>query len=405
MATYIPEKIKEFNKGRIPEILDLKYKAMRQDRYRFLRAVPFLFYEDAQKFSFLHDSPNVWLCGDLHLENLGSYKGDNRIAYFDINDFDECLLGPCLLDVARMLTSIHVASANLNITRQQANNLCEIFTDKYFDMLAEGYIRDLEKQTTRGAIRQFLRKVQKRKRKSFLKKKTVTKNNRTNILIDHTHTLSLKNGEKRIIGEGIHSWAKKTGASDFFRVKDIAFRIAGTSSLGIRRFVALVNGRGAPNGRFLIDLKETTPPCAENFIRVAQPRWINDAERIVEVQKRILSVPPALLAPIEIGGVHYVLKEMQPAADRIDYTIFHGNQKKLKNVLENMGAICAWSCLRSSGRQGSAIADELISFAEKERSVIKEIRNFAHNYTIALEGYYLDYCRAYDKGYYTKGKR
>src|ERR1700722_8729759 len=114
MATNIPEKIRTFNQGRIPSLLKLKYKDMREDKYRFLRAIPHLFYEDTMAHSFLHDSPNVWLCGDLHLENLGSYKGDNRVAYFDINDFDECLLGPCFFDIYRMLTSIFVASANLN---------------------------------------------------------------------------------------------------------------------------------------------------------------------------------------------------------------------------------------------------------------------------------------------------
>ncbi|NNM95386.1 MAG: DUF2252 family protein [Bacteroidia bacterium] len=401
MPASIIHKIKEYDKGRVPGILALKYKAMREDKYRFLRAIPYIFYEDVQRHSFLHDSPNVWLCGDLHLENLGSYKGDNRIAYFDINDFDECLLGPCLLDIARMLTSILVASTNLNITRHEAHSLCRLFTVKYFDMLKQGYIRDLEKQTTKGAIRQFLRKVQRRKRKSFLKQKTVTKNRKTKILIDHEHTIALKETEKRIVMDAVHSWAKKTAKPDFYKVKDVAFRIAGTSSLGIKRYVALIEGRGAPNGCFLIDLKETTPPCAEKFIHIPQPKWKSDANRIVEVQKRILSVPPALLAPITIGGKDYVLKEMQPAADRIDYTMFHGNLKKLKNVLENMGAICAWSNLRSSGRQGSAIADELISFARNEKGMVNEVMDFARGYSKTIDGYYSQYCNAYDKGYFS----
>ena len=63
----------------------------------FYRAIPHILYEDIPYNSFLIDSPDAWLCGDLHLENLGSYEADNRLTYFGVNDFDECLLGSLLL--------------------------------------------------------------------------------------------------------------------------------------------------------------------------------------------------------------------------------------------------------------------------------------------------------------------
>ncbi len=373
---------------------------MREDKYRFLRAIPHLFYEDTMSHAFLHESPNVWLCGDLHLENLGSYKGDNRVAYFDINDFDECLLGPCLLDISRMLTSIFVASANLNVTKQEAHILCRSFTDAYFEMLQQGYIRDLEKQTTSGAIRQFLEKVQDRKRKAFLKKKTKIKKGKTKIIIDRIHTLPLAEAEKKLVAKSIHQWAKGTNNPGFYKIKDITFRIAGTSSLGIKRYIALVEGRGSLGGYFLIDIKEALPSCIEKYIRVPQPKWKSEAERVVEVQKRVLSVPPALLSTINIEKKNFVLKELQPTADRIDYTMFNGNIKKLKNMLENMASITAWSNLRSSGRQGSAIADELIYFAKNEQKLKREVIDFAFAYSKTIERYYKEYCNAYDKGFF-----
>ncbi len=109
MLTRIPERIKSFNEGRIPGSLKLKYKEMRVDKFRFFRATTNLFFEDISKNSFLFQSPHVWLGGDLHIENFGSYKGDNGLAYFGINDFDECILGPCLLDIIRMCSCIYVA--------------------------------------------------------------------------------------------------------------------------------------------------------------------------------------------------------------------------------------------------------------------------------------------------------
>ncbi len=44
------------------------------------------FYEDLQDVP-LPQSPNTWICGDLHLENFGSYKANNKLVYFDLNDF------------------------------------------------------------------------------------------------------------------------------------------------------------------------------------------------------------------------------------------------------------------------------------------------------------------------------
>src|ERR1700747_2530702 len=92
----VPERVKEFNSGRIPEMLKIKYRNMRQNAFVFYRGSCHLFYEDLPAVSHLNNSPLSWLCGDLHLENFGSYKADNRLVYFDINDFDESALAPCL---------------------------------------------------------------------------------------------------------------------------------------------------------------------------------------------------------------------------------------------------------------------------------------------------------------------
>jgi uncharacterized protein (DUF2252 family) len=400
MRKDIPQTIKAFNKGRIPELLRLKYKAMRDDKYRFFRAIPHLFYQDIPSDSFLLNSPHIWLSGDLHLENLGSYKGDNRVTHFSINDFDECILGPCLLDVSRMLTSIYMASATLEIDAKEAHSLSEVFVDIYFEMLQLGYIRSLEKETAKGVIKHFLEKVQKRPRKVLIKKRTVKKKGKLKLLIDNVHSLPASDAEKKHVIKHINIWAKGQKNKGFYEVIDVAFRIAGTSSLGLERYVALVEGRGGIGGHFLLDLKETLPSCARHTIKVHQPKWKTEAERLVEVQKRVLSNPPALLASINIGSKNFVLKELQPTADRVDYALFHGNKKKLKSVIESMASICAWSALRSSGRQNSAIADELIEFAKTRKELKKKVIDYAYNYSKVIDTYHKEYCKAYDKKFF-----
>lgn len=394
------EKIKSFNRGRYSETLKIKFRLMREDKFHFMRATTHLFYEDIPTGSFLHNSPYAWICGDLHLENLGSYKADNRVAYFNVNDFDECLLAPCLLDVYRLITSVIVSSGKLLLNNSDTRLLCSTYMDTYFHTLQQGYIKTLEKQRARGIIKRFLKNVSRRKRDEFLKEHIYKKNGKFKLHVGEPHSLPLSLSKKEEIKKHIKQWAKAKQDSAFYEIHDIAFRIAGTSSLGLERYILLVEGRGMPDEAFLLDLKETTPSCLAKYIPVRQPQWKNEAQRLIEVQKRMLSSPPALLADIQIGNKSFILKELQPQADRIDYTMFRGKVKKLKNMLEDMAAMSAWDTLRTGGRQGSAIADEFIYFAGNDSLLKKNLLDTAFLYMNTFDLYYKSYCKAYDKGYF-----
>lgn len=114
------ERIQLFNQARNADLLRLKYRRMVTDAFAFMRGTCHLFYEDWPQTSALNSAPSVWVCGDLHLNNFGSYKGDDRLVYFDINDFDEAALAPCTWDLARLLTSIFVAARTLKLSDSEA---------------------------------------------------------------------------------------------------------------------------------------------------------------------------------------------------------------------------------------------------------------------------------------------
>ena len=89
----------------------------------------------------------IWVCGDLHFENFGTYKGDNRLVYFDINDFDEAVLAACTFDVTRYLTSLLVGAKMLRLDRPQARRLGKAFLDAYVAALVVGKARWVERAT------------------------------------------------------------------------------------------------------------------------------------------------------------------------------------------------------------------------------------------------------------------
>jgi len=76
----VSRRIIEFNKDRIPGLLRLKYEAMAENLFRFYRGTNHVFYEDLANTDALPFSPASWIPGDLHLENSGTYKSDNRLV-------------------------------------------------------------------------------------------------------------------------------------------------------------------------------------------------------------------------------------------------------------------------------------------------------------------------------------
>ncbi len=106
----VVERIRSYNAGRDPERLAMKYRRLRYSPFVFLRGTCQLFFDRLPNEPLLSKAPLAWVCGDLHLENFGSYKGDNRLVYFDINDFDDAALAPALWDPPRLLTSVVVAA-------------------------------------------------------------------------------------------------------------------------------------------------------------------------------------------------------------------------------------------------------------------------------------------------------
>src|ERR1700760_4218305 len=155
-VTGLSDRLKAFNKGLLPEMVQLKYEAIAENAFRFFRGTCHLFYEDLAAAEPLPLSPLAWICGDLHIENFGSYKGDNKLVYFDLNDFDEALLAPCSYEVVRMVCSIYIAFDNLGIEPEKAYKMAQLFLKTYSATLEKGKATSIEPRTAKGIVCEFL---------------------------------------------------------------------------------------------------------------------------------------------------------------------------------------------------------------------------------------------------------
>jgi len=356
--------IQTFNAGRDPERLALKYANMRASPFVFLRGTCHLFYRRLPDAPVLAEAPAVWCCGDLHLQNFGSYKGDNRLVYFDINDFDESALAPASWDLVRFLASVLVGAGSMDLKKKEAGELCDAFLDGYCLTLVSGKAGWVERETARGLIGDLLDSLKGRLRPAFLDSRTELKGKRRRLRVDNGKALPATDEARAKVTKLIGDLAEPRDDPRFYEVLDVARRIAGTGSLGVDRYVILVRGKDSPDGNYLLDLKETLPSSLTPYLKTPQPAWKTQAERVVEVERRLQAVPAAFLKPIRVAKRDYVLRDLQPTSDRISLDEGRSGFDAVRGVVTEMGRILASAQLRSGGRDGSAIADELIAFGQ-----------------------------------------
>ncbi len=397
----VQRRIQAFNAGRDPERLRLKYARMRRSPFAFLRGTCHLFYEDLSRSGIFKSAPPAWSCGDLHLENFGSYKADNGLVYFDINDFDEAALAPVTWDLVRLLTSLRLGADYLKVDAAVAANLCRRFIEAYAAALDRAKAYWVERDTAQGLVRTLLEGARDRRRSTFLDVRTERSGKKRLLRVDGSKALPASAAQRAAVTAFMNLFAKSQPEPAFYEVIDVARRIAGTGSLGLDRFVILVRGKGSPDGNQLLDLKAAAPSAMAPFLKTAQPRWPTEAHRIVGAQVRLQAVPIAFLHPVMFAESPYVLRDLQPSEDRVALGHSARSAADARLLVESLAAIVAWAQLRSAGRQGSAIADELVDFSRRSKWKIKLL---AASEECARQAW-LDsalFDRAYDEGAFRK---
>lgn len=386
------KRIKKFNSDRNPEMVRLKYDALMESPFRFFRGTCHLFYEDIPEKSFILKSPQTWVCGDLHLENFGTFKGNDRLAYFDMNDFDESFLGPCLLDVVRLCTSVFLASGLVKIEIADCRKLVRSLLQSYADDLEAGHIRYMEHRTAKGFVKDMLDHASQRRRIDLLNQRVDFSATGTTLKHDELKAFDADKKTRHTVKGALRDWAKKhSGDPGFYKVIDIANRATGTGSIGIERHLVLVEGKGKPDGHYLLDIKEAVMPSAFQFLKLKQPRWENQAVRLIGIQDRVQAASPAYFNPIKVGKKWFVMKELQPLEDKADFSLLQKDVDKFRQLVTDMGTIVAWNSLRAGGRQGSAIADEMIRFGHNLHKQHDDIINYAEAYAAKTERYWLEF--------------
>lgn len=367
----VVDEIIEYNRDRKEKLVRLKFRRMAKDPFAFFRGTDHLFAKQWTRLSPPDVGPSVLICGDLHLENFGAYRTTDGDFLYDINDFDEALVAPCSLDLVRCTTSILLAAQTWKQTPVQAMRNLLAFLDRYRSTVTRsvrsGHVGEMALGTASGPIWGLLKRPARGDQAGFLPRLTERAG-------DGGRRIERASGRFRPIGHGLNArireaverYGKDSGRLGKPQVLDVAFRIAGTGSLGLERYAVLVREGRSPSLERLLDIKEVRPaallPCAGGE---AQPDDGNsDARRAVRAQRQLQAKPATGLDIIEIKGRLCRMRELIPEENLTGLDQLRKRPKRLRRAMAIAGRLTAWAHVRGSQLNGEERSAALARWAE-----------------------------------------
>ncbi|HEY1418726.1 MAG TPA: DUF2252 family protein [Myxococcaceae bacterium] len=315
---------------RMPFLLARKLSRMAASPFAFLRGTAPLFYRVLRNAPRLARGPETdgMLCGDLHLENFGVYRPDkpsptaDRVVY-DLNDVDEAFIGPLHLDLLRVLTSVLLAARGWGCTAANGLELAGALLDGYQRGRAGGRAIPVP-----GPVTRLLAVVSARKRRELLEKRTVVAGHRRKFLIGDNF-LKLPRSTRSACARAFHRFAAaqaKAAGHPFerFKVLDVAFRVAGTGSLGAFRVAVLVEGHGTRDGAWMFDMKAMGESAGLAF---ATDSMEPGPDRVATALRTLLRFPPTMLGTVRALGHGLLVRRLTPQEDRLDWKTLPPGQR------------------------------------------------------------------------------
>jgi len=393
------ERLISSDAGGVEKLLPLKYARMSTSSFAYFRGAVSVMAAD------LADEPHtrcmVQLCGDAHVQNLGSFESpDGRIA-FDINDFDETIPGPWEWDVKRMATSIVLAGAESQHNKAACRAAAESFIKTYcltIEELAEQPIlvaarHVIHRLKQSQAISAALQQARRATPLDLLKKYT-TKNAKGQFAFKEVEGVlwrisgkprdqvlnSLSEYTKILPSDRLHLFS-------FFGPRDVAFKVVGTGSVGLRDYVVLMEGNGSKDPLFL-QIKQEVASAYSSYLNNAL--FSHQGQRVAEGQRRIQPISDMLLGWTRIGDDDFLVRQLNDHKGSIDI------QDLARDGLIGLATVAGELLGRGHARSGDALT--IKGYIGAGDKVAQAIARYAVDYAAATESDFADFKKAIEDG-------
>jgi uncharacterized protein (DUF2252 family) len=316
-----------------------KFRKMAADPFAFYRGSACLFYADLDE---LEDqwaderTSRVWIHGDLHAENFGTYMNAEGLLVFDVNDFDEAYLGHFSWDLRRFVASLalmcwqkalpeddvrDLAAAYLRAYVAQVRRYCEIDDD-----VADFALR---LDNTEGPVHAALLAARARTRVGLLDSMTVVTDHERRFVDDAT-ARHLDAAERSMVlaafGRYLETMpsSKRSGRQVFYDVKDVVARTGfGIGSAGLPSYNVLIEGfNQALENDIVLSMKQGNRPAPSRIVDDARVRdfFEHDGHRTVVSQRALQAHADQFLGWAAIDGTGFVVSELSPYETGLDWS-------------------------------------------------------------------------------------
>jgi uncharacterized protein (DUF2252 family) len=345
--------------GRLPELLPIKYGRMVASPFGFFRGAAAVMAADLARLP--RTGMNVQICGDAHVRNLGAYAAPDGRVVFDINDFDESVVGPWEWDLKRLACSVVLAGREAGDSDRGCRDAVELLIASYREGLRrfaampaiELARYEIQHGLGEGPVHRVLRKAEQATPSASLEKFTVRGRGGQRRLSRRPPFLAVPEAVARRVLASLKRYRGTLGplrqlVLDAYRPVDVAFRVAGTGSVGTRDYVVLCFGTG-PDDSLFLQIKQELPSCYEPFLP-RREKLAHEGRRAAVGQHRMQTVVDPFLGWTRIGGLDYLVRQLADHKASVD-------PKELKGAaLMEYAFVCGELFAKAHARTGDAIA-------------------------------------------------
>lgn len=367
-------------RGRVPQLVTLKYERMLASPFGFFRgAVPVM----AADLALLpHTGIVNQICGDAHVRNLGAFAAPDGRLVFDINDFDETTRGPFEWDIKRLATSLIVIGREIGIKRSDCEEAVQRFITryrKYIDTFARMPVIDMVRfQVHRlqriAPVSTALLKAERSTPTHTLEQLTVPAKEKTKRVIKNEPPLltRLTSSQARAVLASLHEYTKTLlpERQHFFaqyRPVDVGFKVVGTGSVGLRDYLVYMEGNGAGDPLFL-QIKEEPLSGYAKYVANHGPH--HQGQRVAEGQRAMQFQSDPFLGWTTIANRNYLVRQLNDHKASIEVDDLKG--PGLLEYAEMCGELLARGHSRSGDAcllsgylgNGERFGDAIVKFAD-----------------------------------------
>jgi uncharacterized protein (DUF2252 family) len=349
-------------RGRIASLVTLKYERMLASPFGFFRgAVPVM----AADFATLPNTGIIsQICGDAHVRNLGAYAAPDGRLIFDINDFDETCAAPFEWDLKRMATSIVLAGRENGQKSSACRDAVHILASNYRRLasalarmpvleLARYQVHRLERVTP---VSEALQKAERETPLGTLDRITnATKDKAGHRLFKKEPPLlaPLPPAQARAV---LASFARYRNSLlperrhflDQYVPIDVAFKVVGTGSVGLRDYLVYLEGNGENDPLFL-QLKEEPGSAYAPYLTLhgaTSRAATHQGERVAEGQRAMQWQSDPFLGWTTIANREYLVRQLNDHKASVDLEELRGGG------LAEYAALCGELLARGHARSG-----------------------------------------------------